>query len=69
MIEIKNVCMSYGDNNVLRNISLDVKPKMIHGYLGPNGAGKSTTIKLLLGLLKPDSGEIKINGLNPYKSD
>ena len=68
MIEIKNVCMSYGNNNVLKNISLDVKPKMIHGYLGPNGAGKSTTIKLLLGLLKPDSGEIKINGLNPYKN-
>ncbi len=68
MIEIKNVSMSYGDNNVLKNISLDVKPKMIHGYLGPNGAGKSTTIKLLLGLLKPDSGEIKINGLDPYKN-
>jgi len=67
MIEIKDVSMSYGDNDVLKNISLEVKPKMIHGYLGPNGAGKSTTIKLLLGLLKPNSGEIKINGVNPYE--
>jgi len=68
MIEIKNIKMSYGDNNVLKDISLKVEPGMIHGYLGPNGAGKSTTIKLLLGLLKPDSGVVKIHGINPYKN-
>ena len=68
MIEIKNIKMSYGDNNVLKDISLKVNPGMIHGYLGPNGAGKSTTIKLLLGLLKPDSGTVKIHGINPYKN-
>ena len=60
--------MSYGDNNVLKDISLKVQPGMIHGYLGPNGAGKSTTIKLLLGLLKPDSGVIKIHGIDPYNN-
>ena len=49
------------------DISFDIKKGEIVGYIGPNGAGKSTTIKMLCGILKPDSGEIKVAGFNPFK--
>lgn len=44
------------------NLSLDVRPGEIFGFLGPNGAGKTTTIKTILGLIRPDAGEIVVNG-------
>ena len=47
------------------NITFTIKEGEIVGYIGPNGAGKSTTIKMLSGILKPDSGEITIDGMNP----
>ena len=49
------------------DISFDIKKGEIVGYIGPNGAGKSTTIKMLCGILKPDSGSITIAGFNPFK--
>ena len=48
------------------NISFNIEKGEIVGYIGPNGAGKSTTIKMLTGILKPDSGEIKVDGFNPF---
>ena len=48
------------------NISFNVGEGEIVGYIGPNGAGKSTTIKMLAGILKPDSGNIVIDGMNPF---
>jgi ABC-2 type transport system ATP-binding protein len=48
-------------------INLKVEKGEFLGYIGPNGAGKSTTIKVLTGILKPDSGEVVVNGLNPHK--
>ncbi|MCK5116154.1 MAG: ABC transporter ATP-binding protein [Candidatus Aegiribacteria sp.] len=53
---------SYGDLKAVRGISFDLKPGEILGFLGPNGAGKSTTIKMLTGLLTPDTGSIHILG-------
>ncbi len=53
--------------NAVDNISFDIKEGEIVGYIGPNGAGKSTTIKMLCGILKPDSGNIIINNMHPYK--
>lgn len=47
------------------DITFTIKKGEIVGYIGPNGAGKSTTIKMLSGILKPDSGKITINGMNP----
>ena len=47
------------------DITFTIKKGEIVGYIGPNGAGKSTTIKMLAGILKPDSGSIVINGLDP----
>ena len=48
------------------NISFDIKKGEIVAYIGPNGAGKSTTIKMLTGILKPDSGFISVDKLNPF---
>ena len=47
------------------DISFNIREGEIVGYIGPNGAGKSTTIKMLAGILKPDSGEMLVNGMNP----
>lgn len=51
----------------VQNVSFSIKKGEIVGYIGPNGAGKSTTIKMLSGILKPDSGEMIINGMDPVK--
>jgi ABC-2 type transport system ATP-binding protein len=53
--------------NAIRNASFSVKKGEILGYLGPNGAGKSTMIKLLTGILYPDSGKIEVMGFEPFK--
>ena len=52
--------------NAVSDISFDINEGEIVAYIGPNGAGKSTTIKMLCGILNPDSGDISINGLNPF---
>ena len=51
---------------ILKGISLSIEEGEIFGYLGPNGAGKTTTIKCILGLVKPDKGNIEIFGLHPF---
>lgn len=62
MIEIQNCTKKYGELVAVNNLSLKVGKSEIFGLLGPNGAGKSTTIKMMVGLLKPDAGMIKISG-------
>lgn len=59
---IKNVSKSYGDKKVVDNISFSMDKPGVFGLLGTNGAGKTTTIRMLLGILKKDSGEITWNG-------
>jgi ABC-2 type transport system ATP-binding protein len=61
-IVIKNLTKKYGEYIAVDDISIKVNHGEIFGFLGPNGAGKTTTIKILAGLLKPDQGEIIING-------
>lgn len=58
MIEAKNISFSYGKKIILKDISLNIKRGDILSLLGPNGTGKSTLIKILLGLIKPDSGKV-----------
>ena len=60
----KNVSLSYGRRKILDNISFKIFPGEILGLLGPNGVGKSTLFNLLIGLIKPDSGQIFINSMN-----
>lgn len=62
MIELKNVCMSYKDRSILNNICLEVDDGEIMVVIGPSGAGKSTLLRLIIGLLKPTSGEIWVDG-------
>lgn len=64
IIEIKNLTKLYGKNRGIENVNLQVKQGEIFGFIGPNGAGKSTTIKVLLNLIFPSSGEAKIFNLN-----
>jgi lipopolysaccharide export system ATP-binding protein len=60
----KNITLSYGERKILDSINFDIYPGEILGLLGPNGAGKSTLFNLLIGLIKPDSGQIFINSMN-----
>lgn len=69
LIELKNLSKSYNKGNVkaVDDLSLTVQPGEIFGFLGPNGAGKTTTIKMMVGLLVPDSGSVRINGFDMGK--
>ena len=67
IVEIENLTKSYGKNRGVIDVSLEIKEGDIFGFLGPNGAGKSTTIRSMLGLLKINSGNIKIMGLDSVK--
>ena len=65
MISVSELKKFFGDVKAVNGISFEVKKGEVFGLLGPNGAGKTTTIKLLLGLLEPNHGDISIMGLNP----
>ncbi|MEK6543669.1 MAG: ABC transporter ATP-binding protein [Elusimicrobiota bacterium] len=64
MISIKGLSKSYGQVDALENLDLEIADGEIFAFLGPNGAGKTTTVKLLCGLLTPDSGTITFNGVD-----
>ena len=61
-IVARDLHFSYGANRAVDGISFQVAPGEVMGFLGPNGAGKSTTIKMLIGMLQPDSGNIELLG-------
>lgn len=61
-LKITNVSKSYGDKKVVDNINIEIDKPGIFGFLGTNGAGKTTTIRMLLGILKKDEGNISWNG-------
>ena len=60
IIELENVSFSYGDEKVLENIDLEIHRGDFFGIIGPNGGGKTTVIKIILGLLKPAGGQVKL---------
>jgi ABC-2 type transport system ATP-binding protein len=61
-VEVKNICKSFDNKKVLKDISFEVLKNEIFVLLGPNGAGKTTTVKILSGVLEPDKGEVYIFG-------
>jgi ABC-2 type transport system ATP-binding protein len=65
MIRVQNLVKTFGDFTAVKKISFDVAQGEIFAFLGPNGAGKTTTIKMLTTLLRPTSGTIELDGLNP----
>lgn len=63
-VKLVNVSKHYGDITAVEDLNLEIKRGEIFGLLGPNGSGKSTTIKIILGLIKPDSGYVNVLGTN-----
>lgn len=64
VIEVRNVQKKFGQKKVVQDISFNVKKGEIFGLLGPNGAGKTTLLKMMTTLLRPDEGQITLNGFN-----
>jgi ABC-2 type transport system ATP-binding protein len=64
VIDAQNVSKSYGNIKALNNLSLTVSEGSVYALLGPNGSGKTTFVKSILGLVKPDGGDIKLNGID-----
>jgi ABC-2 type transport system ATP-binding protein len=67
MIRVQNLIKTFGDFKAVDDISFEVQQGEIFAFLGPNGAGKTTTIKMLTTLLKPTSGTLTIDGLDPTR--
>ena len=67
MLKVRGLTKRYGDTEVLRGLDLTVRRGECFGLLGPNGAGKTTTLRLLLGLIEPDSGSIELAGFSVPK--
>ncbi len=68
-ISVRDLKKYFGEAKAVNGISFDVQKGEVFGLLGPNGAGKTTTIKLLLGLLEPLEGTIRVFGLNPEREE
>ena len=67
MIKTINLTKKYGDRTVVDNLNLEIQSGELFSLLGVNGAGKTTTIKMLTTLVKPTSGEILVDNINPFK--
>ena len=67
VIEVTGLIKNYGSFRALDGLDLSVAPGEVHGFLGPNGAGKSTTIRVLLGLLRKDAGDVRLLGGDPWR--
>jgi ABC-2 type transport system ATP-binding protein len=65
-ILVRNVTRAFDGPPVVRDLSFAVRPGSIYGFLGRNGAGKTTTLRMLAGLIKPQSGEVRIMGNDPF---
>jgi ABC-2 type transport system ATP-binding protein len=66
-IEISGLVKTFGSTRALDGLDLTVRTGEVHGFLGPNGAGKTTTLRCLLGLLRADSGSVKVLGMDPWR--
>ena len=69
VIEVQKLRKTYGRTTAVNNISFNVQQGEIFCIVGPNGAGKSTTVESVMGLRQPDSGSIRVLGLNPQKEE
>lgn len=68
IIEINELTKMYGEQKAVDQLTLTIEKGEVFGLLGPNGAGKSTTILMLLGLIEPTSGTIRVNGIDPVRN-
>src|SRR6188474_1938547 len=68
-IQLENLTYAYGRAEAVRGLNLDVKPGRCYGLFGRNGAGKTTTMKCLLNLLRPQSGKVRVFGMDPNNDE
>ncbi len=66
VISVAGLVKTFGSTRALDGLDLTVEPGEVHGFLGPNGSGKTTTIRVLLGLLRADAGEVRLLGSDPW---
>ena len=64
VIKLTSLTKKFGPKTAVDDLSLVIRPGVVTGFLGPNGAGKSTTMRMILGLVKPTSGEVLVNGVH-----
>ena len=69
LLEVKNLKKSFGDNEVLKDISLEVNKGEVLCIIGPSGSGKSTLLKLITGVATPTSGSVEVKGKIYYVSE
>ena len=69
LIRLKGISKSYGKNQVLKSVDMTVNKGDILGLVGNNGAGKTTLFRMLLDLLKPDEGQVALDGINPAEDE
>jgi len=69
LLKVRGLWKSYGETLAVADLSLSIRAGEIHGLLGPNGAGKTTVVKCIVGLLRPDRGEILVNGIKTTTSE
>lgn len=67
LIRVSDLRKEFGTVTALDGLDLAVRPGEVHGFLGPNGSGKSTTIRILLGLMRPDGGQATVFGHDPWR--
>ena len=66
-MHVRGLVKRFGRFRALDHLDLEVESGSVHGFLGPNGAGKSTTIRVLLGLYRPDEGSVSVLGREPWR--
>jgi ABC-2 type transport system ATP-binding protein len=64
-VEVRDLCKSYGELVAVKDVDLRVEPGDVFGYLGPNGAGKTTSLRMMLGLIRPSAGSVRLFGRDP----
>ena len=69
MLKINGLEKYYGSFKAVNGLDLEIEKGEIFGFIGPNGAGKSTTMKIISGLLTPDSGKVYVDGIDAIKNN
>lgn len=66
VVHTSRLVKNFGRTAALAGLDLAVSQGEVHGFLGPNGAGKSTTLRIILGLIRPTSGTVRVFGIDPW---